>query len=559
MASSECNEPGVEAKPPTWRLRRTDVACLAILFTAVLSVQWSGEAYQSELARHPDEAAHFITGALVYDYFRTGFGTNPLAFAVDYYAHFPKVAVGHWPPAFHAYEALGFAAFGLSKATAFAAVGLGTFLIVANFFVKTRPSSDMLTGLVMALVLLGLRSVRGNTCEVMAETFLCLLCWLSVLAFAKFVADGKLFSVAAFGVWAALALLTKGNALALALLPGLALGCTQRWNLLRSRWLWLTGAAVAAATAPFYLYTYSIWAGANTQEPSWWYIVSSLGFYLWAIVKELGPALTLLVCLGALAVARERPSDGPRQSARLRCQVCGAWILAVILFHALFPLARDERYVLLAAPALMVLACRGLEALRCAVLDRLPVPAAVSTAVVGVLLLATLPGRIKPAIEGYAAVAEFVSAAEGQVVLISSGSLGEGAFIVERRLQDPSRTTYTLRASQLLGDSSWHGKKYRLRFENEAELLAFLTRTPIRFVVIDDFSHCLEKEEAHQEQLRQLVAAAPDALAPRGTFPIRWGKEWIPDGIRVYENLKASPSAAVPLPDIVARKRGVGQ
>src|SRR5205823_6174847 len=120
-------------------------------------------------------------------------------------------------------------------------------------------------------------------------------------------------------------------------------------------------------SAPFYLYTYSIWAGANTEEPSARYIAISLVFYLSAIVKELGPALTLVVGLGAIVVVREQPNDLPRQSARLRCQVCGVWILAVIFFHSLFPLARDERYVLLAAPALAVLALRGLDTFRAAV------------------------------------------------------------------------------------------------------------------------------------------------------------------------------------------------
>src|SRR5205823_4030708 len=154
-------------------------------------------------------------------------------------------------------------------------VGLCTFLIIAIFFVKCRPTSNTVTALTMALVLLGLRSVRSNTCEVMAETFLCLLCWLSVLAFADFVADRRPYRVAAFGVWAAIALLTKGNALALALLPPLAVACTRQWPLLRSRWLWLSGVAVATVSAPFYLYTYSIWAGANTEEPSARYIAIS--------------------------------------------------------------------------------------------------------------------------------------------------------------------------------------------------------------------------------------------------------------------------------------------
>ena len=45
-----------------------------------------------------DPPARFISGVMAYDYPRTAFGSDPLAFAQSYYVRYPKVANGHWPP-----------------------------------------------------------------------------------------------------------------------------------------------------------------------------------------------------------------------------------------------------------------------------------------------------------------------------------------------------------------------------------------------------------------------------------------------------------------------------
>ena len=46
-----------------------------------------------------------MTGLMVRDYIAAGFPDSPFRFAENYYLHYPKVAIGHWPPVFYSIQA----------------------------------------------------------------------------------------------------------------------------------------------------------------------------------------------------------------------------------------------------------------------------------------------------------------------------------------------------------------------------------------------------------------------------------------------------------------------
>jgi hypothetical protein len=75
----------------------------------------SKDGSEYDAVRTADEPAHVVSSLLVHDYLTQGLGQNPLNFARSYYAHFPKVAIGRWPPLFHGTEALWMLVFGRSK------------------------------------------------------------------------------------------------------------------------------------------------------------------------------------------------------------------------------------------------------------------------------------------------------------------------------------------------------------------------------------------------------------------------------------------------------------
>src|SRR5664280_2187093 len=76
----------------------------ALLFGVVVLWQSVSGAYRAELAAHADEAAHYVTGLMLRDYAASFFPTSPVRFAEQYYLHYPKVAIGHWPPVFYIIE-----------------------------------------------------------------------------------------------------------------------------------------------------------------------------------------------------------------------------------------------------------------------------------------------------------------------------------------------------------------------------------------------------------------------------------------------------------------------
>ena len=87
----------------------------ALLLVVVTALQIRSGAWHAEFGGHPDEAAHYVTGLMVRDYVAQGFPGSPMAYAAGYYDHYPKVALGNWPPGFYAIQALWTLAFSVSR------------------------------------------------------------------------------------------------------------------------------------------------------------------------------------------------------------------------------------------------------------------------------------------------------------------------------------------------------------------------------------------------------------------------------------------------------------
>ena len=108
--------PGIGAVSGTARsglLRNT--LLFAVIFCAVLGLAWRSGAIHSEFGRYPDEGMHYVTGLLVQDFLTSGHWSNPLTFASQYYLHYPKVALGNWPPGFSLMQAAWGMIFGVPR------------------------------------------------------------------------------------------------------------------------------------------------------------------------------------------------------------------------------------------------------------------------------------------------------------------------------------------------------------------------------------------------------------------------------------------------------------
>src|SRR5215211_7034866 len=84
--------------------RATNLLIALLLLALVIGLQMRAGANHAEFGGHPDEAAHYVTGLMLRDYVASGLPGNPMAYAKTYYDHYPKVAIGNWPPGFYAIQ-----------------------------------------------------------------------------------------------------------------------------------------------------------------------------------------------------------------------------------------------------------------------------------------------------------------------------------------------------------------------------------------------------------------------------------------------------------------------
>lgn len=84
--------------------------------------------YSAEFGETSDESAHYITGLMVRDYVASGFPWPPMEYAENYYVHYPKVALGHYPPVFYVLEAAWMLLFGPSRVSVLLLLGTLTAL-----------------------------------------------------------------------------------------------------------------------------------------------------------------------------------------------------------------------------------------------------------------------------------------------------------------------------------------------------------------------------------------------------------------------------------------------
>src|SRR5579862_3722109 len=191
-----------------------------LAFDLAFAWQWSFGAYRSEFGGHPDEAAHVVTGLFIHDasivagrYAAGGFHGSPIRlakeFADSYYAHYPKIGLGVWPPFFYLVQSAWTLSFGVSRtslllllcALAAALAWLVYRVLREEFGIGLAASS--------AAVLISLPLVRSYYGMVMAETLSALLMFGAMVAFGNFLDREKRSDAIWFGVWAALAILTK--------------------------------------------------------------------------------------------------------------------------------------------------------------------------------------------------------------------------------------------------------------------------------------------------------------------------------------------------------------
>lgn len=461
---------------------------LFLYLALALGGQWLAGAWSAEISGS-DEASHFVNGVMVSEYLKSILHLpSPLAFARDYYEHFPKVAIGHWPPLFSVFLGLWFLVFPPSPVTALIPIAIILTALATLVYRQVRlyPAPQWLAIAVGALFLLAPLS-RSALLELMLEPACSFLVAIAAFFFAR-------RTMNFFSLWSAVALLTKSNAGALALLPPIAVVISRHWHLLRTSAFWRPLPLVSIAVAPWYLYAWPMIAGELMPgQPSPYYVRMSYVFSQMA-AEALAPFPLTLILLALAGGWMNRTSDD-------RAATWAALALSVFAFHTFITPHGETRFYLTALAPVTILAGYALA--------RFPAIAA-GAVLAGLAALAGTPLGYK-ADYGMTPAVDYVrshrpASAQPAAVLVSSESNGEGAVIARFAQSERHSNWYILRAGKMLSSSTWLGIAYQSRFADPNEVAAYLDRMPISYVILDH--HPGNPIPHHRDLTRALESAA---------------------------------------------------
>lgn len=422
----------------------------------------------------PDESAHYVNTLFLADWLRAGL-PSPMAYARDYYAHFPKLSIGHWPPGWYALLAPAFAVarpspLGATMLSAFVA-GLPAFVMVWALDRGGQRGWGIVAGFVYLLLPLVAEEARYFR----LDQPVALVVGIAAIAWYRAVERPGIGRYLLFGALAAFATLVKGNGALIMLVPAIDIVLAARWRQLADARLWIAAVAALLVVAPWYVVSFRIAAGGFNYAPGPTYAWLSLSTDAAALLAAVG-WFGIAAALAGVVLAWRDPAARP--IARLSIAV----ILATLLFQAAIPVALEDRYVLPAMPWLVVLIALGLtgiarRARTAAAGAMLLAIAIVGSAAVGLIQRAEKPDS------GASTIADALARRPG-IWLVDGRAGGEGAVIAAAAYADDgARKIWVARASQWLSTSDFMGRGYALSIHSPGKARAVLDRLGVRGVV----------------------------------------------------------------------------
>jgi len=423
-----------------------------------------------------DEPAHFLNVYVIAEYLRSSFGSDPMAFAAEFYLHYPKISFGHWPPAYYALLAPFFLLLPPAPGTAFA----------LNLILSSL--SSLLVGLLLhrllgaRVALLGALATAMTPVALEAQAFFMLDAPVAAAALGAtalwiaYVERPAAWKVLLSAALAATAVLIKGNGWLMLFVPPLHMLLTGRWRLLASPGPWAAALLAGLLVGPWYWLTAGIAADGFNYAPGLRYALEALGYNLRALADNLSWPGLALALWGGVAGRRERGAAPERWNLLAGCI---ALVLATLLLQSLVPVDLDPRYMAPALPPLILLALNGAAAL--------PWRRQVTTVAATLLLL--VPGAlhlISRESKVGLRMEEVATLVPGRPTawLIDGTSGAEGAFAAAMAVRDPQLQRYAVRSSRLFAVSDFMGDEYKLSVASPADVQARLSALGIEAVVI---------------------------------------------------------------------------
>ena len=471
------------------RLLPRRLAVLGLALVLVIAVQaWMG-AGLVERGIYSDDAAHFMNGLLVRDYLLQAPGTDPVAFAEQYYINYPKIAPLMWPPLFHVTFGLTLLAGGPPGGTALLLLALCCAWVVFRLHMIVERLAGSLAALIAVALLLTTPMVMTMTSVVMLDLVIATFTLESAYWLTRFMRSNSSRDAIVFGIFVSLACLTKGTGVIAVLIPAVMIPITGRWDLLRSRGLYLSAGVVLVLGVPLLAASAMFDAGIGDFGPvSPSLVTMRLEFYAMHLRNHVGIVPLGFAALGVLATiarARHRPNVYLPLAEGLV-----ALLGATCVFHLLNPhLSDSSRYLTPAIPALIGLAMLGAAAtvdwLQLDGRRRLPF-----VALIGVIAMSATVARVSATPGsplGYREVFEQLTTSgqlAGRRLLVVSDEFGEGAAVTEAAVRGLQPAPTIIRGSKLLARGTWMVAGHAIYDSSEA-ILCDLEDLHVVYVLLD--------------------------------------------------------------------------
>jgi hypothetical protein len=508
--------------PRPLRSQLTPYLLYLVLLFIVLGISWRDNAFQGEFGNYPDESAHYVTGLMFHDYFVSMHYLSPIEFAENFYMHYPKVALGHWPPAFYVIQGIWGLLFSTSHTSLMFLMAALTALLGLVVYKMLTDQLGSLLALAAVLALIALPLVQDHTTLVMADIPLTLFSLVAAIFFGRYLETEELKNSLWFGAFASLAIMTKGSAVAIALLPPIAILVSGKWDLLRKPSLWSSAAIVLAACGPWYWMTRHMQSGTWVQpSPTLSYTLAAVKFFSFHFFKILGWPLASLAVLGFI-VSLIGLSHFVERNAFWAAMI--GLLLGFFIVPCVIPAGREERYFLPAVPAAMAFAAAGMSFLG----SRLPrmrlKPALLSSTFLFIFLLTPFYFK-RERNYGFAPIAQMLASSpqfHNAVILIASDADGEGMVISEIAMREQRPGHLVLRATKILTTGDWTGTHVTAIFQTPEQVQNYLDSIPVSVVILDH-SVSPTAYRVYEGLLEQAIVSHQNSWKLLGSYSI-WRK-----------------------------------
>jgi hypothetical protein len=504
------------------------LARLGVYLALTVVLQVLSGTYSSELSHFPDEPAHVLATLMIRDYVASGFHAPPMQYAENYYLHYPKVALGMWPPLYYTMAALWTLVVGCNRTTLLLYAALQAALLALALYLLARRIFNEQISFLLGIVLLCIPLVQYGASMFMLDDAVSAWEILALVLLTRYFdhPDSK-WAAALFGLCTALGMLIKGNANYLVFVPPVLILLTGNWAILRKPGLYIAALIVLLLGIPWQVLTFLLLKSALpmfVMTPA--FVWSRVSGYFLILRDSLGAPIFAFALLGVavelIDVIRHRRVRTDKRSIT----VLGAMALLFAIFGIQSPapfVGPEERYMTAEMPLLLLFSVIGIYWIA----ERLPGKTiSVSRKVAGIafVLLVTFAlqtWRIPPRPPlGFRAAVDRLIKDPAEVILVISDSFGEGAAIGEYALKDVRPQHIILRGSKVMSVNPWDPTVYKPLLHNAEEVKNFLDSIPVDAVIIDNSQALWPQDRAKVEEVIQAEGSKwrlAGEIQPHGT------------------------------------------